>query len=64
MFPTVVKCVIDSGSIRPIATFTQYCLANEQDNFDKQSLWEPELDESCIQNSQDPQACTGYKILQ
>jgi len=63
-----VKCVIDSGSIRPMTTFTDYCLANEQDHFDKQVLWEPELDESCMQNSPDPQACSGltnsYKYLE
>ena len=55
-----VKCVIDSGTVRPLATFNQYCLSDtEQEKIEKQDLWEAELDESCVQNNPDSQVCMG-----
>jgi len=54
-----IKCIIDSGTLYPMNTYYDYCFENSIDVSERQAYWEADLDESCMKDSPDPDACTS-----
>jgi len=55
-----IKCIIDSGSLVPMETFFEYCFENNIENNEGRLYWKAELDESCLNESPDPEVeCAG-----
>ena len=55
-----IKCIIDSGSLIPMETFFDYCFENNVESNEGMVYWQAELDESCMNESPDPEVeCAG-----
>ena len=52
-----VKCIIDSGSMIPLTAYADGCSEYSDAVNSQQYLWEPELDESCVNDSPNPDEC-------
>jgi len=59
-----IKCIIDSGSLIPMETFFDYCFENNVESNEGMIYWEAELDESCMNESPDPETeCAGLSTF-
>ena len=52
-----IKCIMDSGSLMPLAAYNENCAANTAETHSKQALWQPELDETCVAANPDGTNC-------
>ena len=52
-----VKCIMDGGSLLPLTTYAAGCSEYADAVHSLQELWQPELDESCQNESLDPYEC-------
>ena len=52
-----VKCIMDSGSLRPWTAYTEGCADFHEEVNSLHAIWEPVVDESCMSNHPNPEEC-------